>query len=191
MEVIKFEIEGLSPLLMHSDRLVDPLDPDTKAMKAITSKKQKTDQDHLDLRYMDFCGGIYFDELVGPYMPGINIRACMQAAARLNKQGKKIGRGVIIPELMVPVEYKGPRTIEGLFKKGFWDCRPVVVNKSKLMRTRPKFDKWKMTFTVNFSDEIVDGPELRDILERAGNFIGLGDFRPDRDGPFGRFKVLK
>jgi hypothetical protein len=31
---------------------------------------------------------------------------------------------------------------------------------------------------------------FRDIVDSAGRRIGLGDFRPDRKGPFGKFVVV-
>ncbi len=31
---------------------------------------------------------------------------------------------------------------------------------------------------------------FREIVDAAGKKIGLGDFRPDRKGPFGKFVVI-
>jgi hypothetical protein len=40
-------------------------------------------------------------------------------------------------------------------------------------------------------DDSVMSPELlREIIDAAGSRIGLGDFRPDRKGPFGKFVVV-
>jgi hypothetical protein len=32
---------------------------------------------------------------------------------------------------------------------------------------------------------------FREIVDKAGKAIGLGDFRPDNKGPFGRFVVTR
>ena len=31
---------------------------------------------------------------------------------------------------------------------------------------------------------------VRDLVDNAGGKVGLGDFRPDRKGPFGKFKII-
>ena len=41
MATMKLDTDGHHPLLMHSDRFGDPLDPMTKAHKALTSKRKK------------------------------------------------------------------------------------------------------------------------------------------------------
>jgi hypothetical protein len=45
METITFKIRGESQLLMHNGQLADPLNPYTKAMKSLTSKRKKTDSE--------------------------------------------------------------------------------------------------------------------------------------------------
>mgnify|MGYP000700418534 CR=1 FL=1 len=40
---VRIDITGMTPLLMHSDRLADPLLPESKAFKRVTSKRTKTD----------------------------------------------------------------------------------------------------------------------------------------------------
>lgn len=46
MQDFKIELRGSAPLLMHSSRLSNPLDPAAKALKSATSKRSKTDEDH-------------------------------------------------------------------------------------------------------------------------------------------------
>jgi hypothetical protein len=54
------------------------------------------------------------------------------------------------------------------------------------MRWRPRFDKWELKFTISIVDPSVwNGTDIRNILEDAGKFVGLLDFRP----LFGLFKV--
>ncbi len=191
MNRLDVTIKGKSPLLMHSDRLANPLDPDAKKLKELTSKRKKTDEDHEHIKYEDWKGGLYWDEDIGPYMPGINIKACCVGAAKLNKLGQAVKRGVLVPDLRCKLEYKGPRDIKGLYDSEFYDTRSVVVGQSRLMRTRPFFEKWTLDFTILFSDEILNQGEVKSIIERAGLFIGLGDYRPDKGGPYGTFEITK
>jgi hypothetical protein len=55
---------------------------------------------------------------------------------------------------------------------------------------RPRFDDW------GFSCNLEVGPEItldkvRTLFEIAGKHCGLGSFRPQKGGPFGRFQVVK
>ena len=46
---------------------------------------------------------------------------------------------------------------------------------------------WRLAFrVVSLDARYVGPPLLRDVLDCAGRFIGLGDFRPD----FGRFQTV-
>ena len=65
MQTIKVKIIGTRPLLMHSDIYADPLNPRTKAHKALTAKKKKTDEDHEAIAQSEWRGGMYFDEELG------------------------------------------------------------------------------------------------------------------------------
>ena len=69
----RITITGTAPLLMHNGRLANPLDPSTQALKSLTSKRKKTDDDLFDIARAEFLGGLYIDPDVGPYVPGENV----------------------------------------------------------------------------------------------------------------------
>lgn len=55
------------------------------------------------------------------------------------------------------------------------------------MRWRPIFKKWNCEFTIEIVDEDWLNPSiLKQILEGAGKFKGVGDQRPE----YGRFEVV-
>ena len=49
---------------------------------------------------------------------------------------------------------------------------------------------WKSTFEVTILDPIITLEIFREMLDTAGIFVGLGQFRPENTGNNGRFKVL-
>ena len=49
------------------------------------------------------------------------------------------------------------------------------------------FKEWECTFTIEVINEDLDKTILKEILESAGKFKGVWDFRPE----FGRFIVTK
>lgn len=187
---LQMKITGMSPLLMHSDRYANPLDPDTKEHKRLTSKRKKTDDDHADIAFSEWKGGLYFDEKLGPYLPSINIRSCLVEGAKLNKNGASMQRGTVILEDKLRLEYQGPRTIDGLWNDNrFRDARSVVVSRARLMRYRPLFPDWSVMVEIHFDPQIIEADQILQSAENAGKFIGLGDFRPNKGGSFGRFSV--
>jgi hypothetical protein len=62
----------------------------------------------------------------------------------------------------------------------------VVVQMSRVLRARPRFDEWALEFKiVNLDPGLLKRDMIYRILVDAGRFYGLGDFRPE----FGLFKV--
>jgi len=53
----------------------------------------------------------------------------------------------------------------------------------------PVIAEWKATVVFYILDEIITEDVFKDHLERAGQFIGIGRFRPRNNGFYGRFKL--
>lgn len=184
MRTIHVEIE-IPRLLMHNEQTADPLNEYAKAMKAITSKRQKTDEDHLELAKIEFQAGLYHDEKLGPYIPASWITGTMVEGAKRNRLGREFSAFVIVADDQIPLQYVGPRKREELWAcKQFIDRRSVCVMTSRTMRTRPRFDRCGAAFTLNVFE---GGPVDADILTAlsiAGRAIGIGDGRPQLAGRF-------
>lgn len=59
---------------------------------------------------------------------------------------------------------------------------------------RPRFDNWTCCLTIEVDtnkDTGINIEKIRDLFDKAGKMIGLGDFRPAKNGVFGRFKVAE
>jgi hypothetical protein len=183
MRQLKVKIKGLSPLLMHSDRFANPLDKATKAHKELTGKRKKTDSDHEAIARSEWMGSLYHRDDIGPYIPGQNLDATLQEAAKLQKLGKKFKQAVMVVENEIPLQYKGPREPEALFEAGFVDVRGVKVAMAKLMRCRPKFNEWAAEFTVAYNEDVLNVEEVKKAIADAGALVGVCDYRPR----FGKF----
>lgn len=96
MEILKLKLTGTSPLMMHSDRLANPLASETKAHKGLTGKRKKTDEDHLAIARSEFIAGAYWDSKVGFYVSGQNLDATFLAGAKLQKLGVSWKRGAMV-----------------------------------------------------------------------------------------------
>jgi hypothetical protein len=72
------------------------------------------------------------------------------------------------------------------------DSRSVVIPATggRIMAHRPRIDEWQLSFTLEVDENMFDEQTARILVDDAGSKVGLGDFRPARKGPFGRFKVV-
>jgi hypothetical protein len=61
----------------------------------------------------------------------------------------------------------------------------------RILCYRPCFHDWKLDFTLQVDEEMISLKLVRDIVDAAGKRVGLGDFRPDCKGPFGKFVVTR
>lgn len=98
--------------------------------------------------------------------------------------------------------YEGKKTYKDLFKSGLVvnpdeiilspqeyeiDSRAVVIQRARIVRSRPRFEKWSASFHIQvLEDELVSAQVLKEALDDAG-MNGVGDYRPR----FGRFMVSK
>ncbi len=180
-----------SPLLMHNERLADPLDPYSREIAKISGKRKKTEADHLEIARIEFAGGMYFDEELGPCVPTWNVIRCIQDAGRRQKLGVQVIRGITPATALTPVEYDGPRDIQSMWDDGRFTLRKSVgIGQSRTMRTRPVFVDWKVEAELELDLTILDVEKVDQLVEEAGRYVGLGDNRPLYGRFFGSAKLV-
>lgn len=177
---------------MHNVQLASPMNHYTKEIARLNKAKpsaKRTDDDRFEMARVEFEGGLYFDEGVGPYIPASWIFKSLLEGARLGARGRgqKIEGGVIVIEMVNPLIYKGPRDMAGLWGKngdsGFVDFRSVRIGQAKVYRCRPIFREWRFEAELLLDPSVIDVDELADIAGIAGKLKGMGDFRQQ----YGRF----
>ena len=94
---------------------------------------------------------------------------------------------------MIPSCFDIKGTMLPIKTKDGWevDERPVRIPATggRILAYRPKFNDWQLEFDATLDTDIISVNLMREILDDAGKRIGLGDYRPDRKGPFGKYKV--
>ena len=183
---ISITLEGTSPLLMHNPRMVDPDFPINRELKAITSKRKKTDDDLRKMEVLEWHGGLYYDEETGIFQPSSKVRKSIIEAGRISKLGKHVERSLIATSLNVPLIYEGPENPDDLFQTGEFTSRlSVGVGNKRVMRVRPQFDKWALEVPfVLLEDAGLNYDELERLVDLAGRAIGIGDGRAIGYGRF-------
>jgi hypothetical protein len=180
-----------SPLLMHNERLADPLDPYARWMAELSGKRKKTERDHEELGRREFIGGGYWlhddgpgTNPTGPCVPTWNIIRCLQAGATRFKLGKQVVRGLVPVTDVTPLVYDGPDDADALWRSAsFVSRKGVGVGQSKVIRTRPSFTDWQVDAELELDLTILDPATVASIAVSAGLYEGLGDNRP-RHGRF-------
>ena len=179
MKNVKVTMRGTTPLIMHSCQCVNPLHPISRQMKEITSKRKKTEDDLLKLSDLEWEAGAYWKDGFGLYMPAENVEATLVNGAKAFKKGKDVQKYCNVVDLYIPFNYGENLTKEELIANyEYRDTRPMTVNRSKVLRTRPRFDQWSIQFTLQYDEEKIDLADIVQFIEYAGQYVGLCDSRP-------------
>lgn len=191
MQSINLEFRGEdTAMLLHSDRGANPLAAETIAHKALTSKRKKTDEDHIAIARSEYMLGFYPGKAV--VIPSTNLKSALVEGAKLHKLGSAFNRCIMILADMIPVTHSGPATKEKMWETpACVDCRSVKVGQARLMRYRPRLNDWRVQVDILFDETMIERAQILAAAENAGRYVGLGDYRPAKSGPFGRFTVTE
>lgn len=189
----KVEIKGRTPIIMHNgDGLYQRTDAAIEK-DAITSKRgrNRTEADESRLRELECLISLWLNEDNQPTIPSSAIRACIETAARKQKQGPQVREGLIVLETSFTYDMdKYGATLDKLVRTTQYTIG-VKQGQGRVPRTRAMFDvPWGCNFTVDADDELVDRPQLESWFDIAGRRIGLGNWRPEKSGTYGRFELV-
>lgn len=171
------EIEGTAHLLMHK---YDCAEVEAKGKAAKGSATKKTDN------LESYVYRVPGSNEIG--IPAANIKACFCEAAKSvqdPRSPRKSARDLVRASLFVTPDVPSL----GKDKWDFEDKRGVLIQRNRITRIRPGFTTgWRLSFIVNvIQPHYVTPALLEEVVKAAGNFVGLGDFRPD----YGRFTLRK
>lgn len=190
---ISIELTGTSPLLMHNPRMVDPNFELNREIKALTSKRKKTDDDNKQIERLEWYGGLYEEGGI-VVQPTSKPRKCIINAAKISKLGKSIERALSFKSLNVPLIYEGPKEVDEIFADPKFHSRlSVGIGGKRVMRVRPQFFPWALRVDGLFIEDAgLNFDEFERIVELAGLVEGIGDNRVNGYGRFtAKVKVLK
>jgi hypothetical protein len=180
---IKIRMQGVSPLLCHNGQTADPRNTYAKAMKAVSSKRKKTDADFDELARLEWLAGIYrsADSLV---IPDYVIESAMIAGAKKSKRGPQAKCGLFFTQHAL-LEFDGKPdeinddTLAAMFDSGdFTHTIGVRVGMAKIMRTRPIFRNWSCIAVAQYDPDVLNLRDIEEIAADAGKLVGIGDWRP-------------
>lgn len=56
------------------------------------------------------------------------------------------------------------------------------------LRYRPEFKKWRVRIEAQIDAELLTPDDIVNLVNRAGFSVGIGEWRPEKGGEYGRFK---
>ena len=75
------------------------------------------------------------------------------------------------------------------------NVQSAVVGKARIFRARGLVFPWSLDFNIFFDDEWISLEVMRktfpEIIKTAGQLVGVLDFRPEKGGRFGTFRLVR
>lgn len=184
MKTYTARIEGITGLIQH--RFSEQAEGESGATTRLIGNTRGTPREEAEKVAYRYPNG----EL---YHPGAAIaRLLREAGANHKIKGSRRSVKFAVPSAVIVLEdtinLVHPDTSEPLNDFEV-DSRPVVIpaTKGRVMRHRPRVDRWAMTFQLEIDDDLLPPDFVNQLLTEGGKKLGLGDFRPEKGGPFGRF----
>lgn len=182
MTRIEVEIRGITPLLIH--RFGEQAEME-KANRRIVVETRDPREEATKHAYIAKNGTFYFSAFSIPNSMG------NAGASHKQKGSRKTLRYVVPSAIRMTDDTITILNGNGPAKDFEVDSRPVTIpaTKGRVMRHRPRFDVWSATFDVRVNETILPVDFVLQLLTEGGQQIGIGDYRPEKGGPFGVFNV--
>jgi len=176
----KFKIASVEPfaLLTHNPAQMRRSSDGPKTKKIPTPEEEAK-------------AGLYLDGEGHYCIPSMSFRSSLLNSLKNKKIGKASAISVFqaavfnVDELSVLVD---PGNEEPLSAYRI-DTRRAIVQRQGILRSRPRFDKWGCWLFLQIDEDITNAKQVEENLKIAGQIIGVGDFRIEKRGMFGKFAV--
>lgn len=179
LQNLTVQLKGEAPLLMHSGQTADPLNRYSKAMRAISSKRGKTDADFEELAKIEWYAAVYTNKEQQIVLPDFVVEAAFHAGSRKSKLGKQAQAGLFVDGHSL-LDFDGAAlSLDSLFERDQnRHCAAVRIGQAKVMRTRFIAEQWAATVRVKYNDTMLNRAQVMQAVQDAGEQVGLCDWRP-------------
>lgn len=79
----------------------------------------------------------------------------------------------------------------GVPRLGMDMTRSSDMAKTPDVRTRPYFNEWCCEVEIEFVSSLIKEGQVANLMAAAGSIVGIGDWRPQKGGSFGKFMVVE
>lgn len=191
IEVMRMSLVGDSPLISHAWSAKAKQMMLDKQMKKPRGAKEAKDPQECYRESLYLYNGYGFDEALKRAakgeaafaFPSVAFKAAaVDACSHVDGVTKVKARGAfhIVGDM---VALKGePRMRQDM-------VRLQGIGSPADIRFRGEFPEWSTEFEVRFNANVLSAGEIVNLFNTAGFAIGVGDWRPERNGSFGMFHV--
>lgn len=180
-ETLSVPLLGTTPLIVHrfSEKAKRQM---LDAMQGRKSPKQAKDPE------ADYLGAFYRFEDGGTGIPVIAFKAATVGGARFY-------HGVTMRELKQFLFMRGEVGVDGQSLariEGEPRMREDVVRVGRGgtdLRYRPEYPEWRTTLTVTYVTSALTRNSVLSLIDAGGMGVGVGEWRPERDGDFGTYRI--
>jgi hypothetical protein len=177
---VKFQIFGISCLVMHqwSEKARRELREKHAGKKTKTREKRDVDAEAQAATYKTKDGD--------PGIPAIAFKSSLITAAHKDLGIEKtlvrkaIFTGCADPQQVLPIGYSNMEIREDLVRVGAG---------APDLRYRPYFHDWTCDISLEFEPSLIRLEDLVKLVDRAGLTVGIGEWRPEKGGEYGRFRI--
>lgn len=61
--------------------------------------------------------------------------------------------------------------------------------KGRVIVIRPRWNEWRAEFVLTVDEDSITSETIQSIIEKSGKYIGIGSYRPQNKGQFGRYQI--
>jgi len=176
-QMMEITLIGDTPLISHAwSHKAKQMMLDKQTKKPMEKKAAKDPKD-------DYEESMYRLPDGRPAFPSVAFKtAAVDACSHIDGMTKVLARGAFhVLEDLLPIEGE-PEAREDMVRVGMGVAD---------IRYRAQFKQWRVTLRISYNAGVIDPPNIIHLFDTAGFAIGVGDWRPARDGSFGMFHVAK
>lgn len=176
---VKFPIYGTSPLICHkwSEKAKKEM-LDKQMKKAAKAKEAKNpDQDYEDSLYRTSDGGYGF--------PAVAFKAAAVRAA------KSVDIAMTDARQMFRVLAEDGDLVRIIGAPSRREDMVRLNGQTADIRFRGEFRDWEATLTVQYNADLISDEQLLNLFDLAGFSVGVGEWRPEKNGMYGTFTLLR
>src|ERR1700677_71673 len=186
MMTIETWLEGTTPILMH------------RATEEALSGKTRTNTVDAEQNPRDVAGKAVYrlpgtNQLAVP--GGAFARMLREAGGAHKAKGSRKSLKFILPAAVLilddlcPLFLRDRKTLAVYFEV---DSRPVTIpaTKGRVMRHRARLNEWTVRVHLRINEQIMSEAIVRQMMVEGSQQIGIGDFRPEKGGPFGTSSIV-
>lgn len=177
-QLIKVKLKGTAPLIMHKFSQKAKMQMLAKQQKKVTEREiRDPEKEYEESKYLTADGKLA--------IPALWVKLSIVDAVR-NVDGltMTLVRGAVFirgdKDGLVPVKYSEVRNREDIVRIG---------KGSTDLRYRAELLDWECDIEMTFNPHVLSAEQVLNLLKIGGYSVGLGEWRPQRNGDFGTFEV--